>query len=234
MVGIIVAVSEELDAIKLHLKNSSVEEAFGTKFYVGEMKSKNGEGVKCVVVLCGVGKVNAARTAQLLIDKYNPEYVINVGVAGGISDKVKIGDIVIGDKLVQYDFDLTAFGRELGELSGGLGKYICSDKALVIKAHNILVNDDQVKGVLGIIASGDRFVTDTKVSKEVNKIFEADCVEMEGAAIAQVCHIDNVPFVVIRSISDSPNDNNKVDYDTFVSSASKTVADFVHQFVLVK
>ena len=105
---------------------------------------------------------------------------------------------------------------------------------MVIKAHNILVNDDQVKGVLGIIASGDRFVTDTKVSKEVNKIFEADCVEMEGAAIAQVCHIDNVPFVVIRSISDSPNDNNKVDYDTFVSSASKTVADFVHQFVLVK
>lgn len=228
MIGIIVAVEEELNAILSCVKETNVEEKFGMKFYLGKFNSSDKE---CVITLSGVGKVNSARTTQLLIDLFSPEFIMNIGVAGGISDKAKIGDIIIGEKLVQYDFDLTAFGREKGELSGGLGKYMFSDKELTIKAYNILSQDKEINGVLGTIASGDRFVTDKKISREINEEFGADCVEMEGASIAQVCFLCQVPFIVIRSISDSPNDNNKIDYDSFIEMASKNVAKFVSKLV---
>ena len=232
MIGIIVAVEEELNAILSCVSNIKVEEKYDTRFYVGDILSENNsEKKECVITLCGVGKVNSARTTQLLIDAYAPEYVMNVGVAGGISDKAKIGEIIIGEKLVQYDFDLTAFGREKGELPGGLGKFIYSDKELVIRAYNILSQDRELNGALGVIASGDQFVTDKKQSKEIHEVFGADCVEMEGAAMAQVCFLCHVPFIVIRSISDSPNDNNKIDYETFLEMASKNVAKFVSKLI---
>ena len=227
MVGIIVAVNEELEAILSKMNNITTDEKYGNKFYVGDITPKE----KCVLVLCGVGKVNAARTTQLLIDNYSPDYIMNSGVAGGISDKIKIGDIVIGKKLVQHDVDITAFGREKGELADGLGKYMASDENLVKKAYEILSNASSTNGVLGTIASGDQFVTSKRFSIDINKEFGADCVEMEGAAIAQVCKIDNVPFICFRSISDSPNDNNKVDYESFVKLASENVANFTKMFL---
>ncbi|MBR3280796.1 MAG: 5'-methylthioadenosine/adenosylhomocysteine nucleosidase [Clostridia bacterium] len=226
MVGIICAEPEELNAIKKHLTGTLVEEKYNNKFYIGDIGNR-----RFVIVLCGVGKVNAARVTQLLIDNYKPDYIINCGVAGGISEIAKIGDIVVGEKLVQYDFDLTAFGREKGEISDEVGKFIYSDKELVQKAYNVILMDETIKGLVGTIASGDKFITDTVLAKRINEEFGADCCEMEGAAIAQVCFLDKVPFIVIRSISDNPNDNNKVDFDEFLVSASETVAKFVVQFV---
>ena len=226
MIGIIVAVTEELEAIKGIMTDVKENKIFENQFYEGNIGKK-----EVVVSLCGVGKVNAARMTQIMIDKYSPEFIINSGVAGGISDKVKIGDIVIGQRLVQHDFDLTAFGREKGEISNRVGKFINSNDDLVVKAYITLTNDKELNGVIGTIASGDIFVTAPDMSKKINSKFEADCCEMEGAAIAQVCFLDNVPFIVVRSISDAPNDNNKVDYESFVGVASQKVARFVKEFL---
>ena len=222
MVGIIAAMPEEMNAIKEYMSEIKVE----NEFFIGTI-GKN----ECILTTCGIGKVNAARMTQMLISKYHPEAIINIGVAGGISDRVKIGDIVIGEKLVQYDFDLTAFGRELGEISDEIGKYIFSDLKLVEKANSVLKETSKIKAIRGIIGSGDKFVTETEKSKEINRIFNADCVEMEGASIAQVCFLDNVPFIVIRSISDSINDNNKIDFDKFVVESAKKAATFVYEFL---
>ncbi len=163
MVGIIAAVSEELEATKKVMKNITQERYYDNEFFIGEVGKK-----KCVLSLCGVGKVNASRTTQLMIDKYSPEFIINCGVAGGISDRVKIGDIVIGQKLVQHDFDLTAFGREKGEINQRVGKFIYSDDDLSVKAYIELSNDKELNGVMGTIASGDIFVTETNMSKKIN------------------------------------------------------------------
>ena len=226
MIGIICAAQEELDAVKNYMKNTIVEEKFDLKFYVGDIGNR-----KLALTLCGTGKVNAARTTQSLVDNYNPDYIINCGVAGGISDVVKIGDIVVGEKLVQYDFDLTAFGREKGEVSDKVGRFIHSDKALVEKAYGVIVRDDSIKGLVGTIATADKFMTSYEEARKVSQEFSADCCEMEGAAVAQVCFLDNIPFIVIRSISDTPNDNNKIDFETFIVEASKTVAKFVYEFI---
>ncbi|MBR6252962.1 MAG: 5'-methylthioadenosine/adenosylhomocysteine nucleosidase [Clostridia bacterium] len=226
MVGIIVAEPQELEAVKKHMKNTIIEEKYDLKFHIGDIGNK-----RFAVVLCGMGKVNAARTTQTLIDNYKPDYVINCGVAGGLNDIVKIGDIVIGEKIVQYDFDLTAFGREKGEVSDKVGKFVHSDKSLVEKAYGVIVRDDSISGIVGTIATADRFMTDPEEAKKVAMEFGADCCEMEGAAIAQVCFLDNVPFVVIRSISDTPNNNNKVDFDEFIGMAAENVAKLIIQFV---
>lgn len=223
MIGIIVAMNEEIDAIKEYMENIKTEVKYENEFFIGDIGKS-----KCILTVCGVGKVNAARTTQILIDCYNPEFIINIGVAGGISSRVNIGDIVVGEKLVQYDFDLTAFGREKGEISDKVGKFICSDSELVNKTEDIF-NSKKVgyNAVKGTIASGDRFVTEIDLSKNINSEFGADCVEMEGASIAQVCFLDQVPFIVIRSISDSPNEKNEIDHEDFLQMASKNVAEFV-------
>ncbi len=226
MVGIIAAMSEEMEAIKQYMENIKVEKEFENEFFVGKIGK-----TECVLTTCGIGKVNAARSTQLLICRYNPECIINVGVAGGIDNNIKIGDIVIGERFVQYDFDLTAFGRELGELPGDIGKYIYSDSKLLEKAENILINNSEQKAIVGTIASGDKFVTETEKSKEIYKSFDSSCVDMEGAAIAQVCFIDKVPFIAIRSISDSVNDMNKIDYEKFMPEAARKASDFVKEFL---
>jgi len=226
MIGIICAEVEELEAVKKHMKDIKTEGKFNNTFYLGTIGKE-----KCVVTLSRVGKVNAARSTQLLIDYYIPDYIINCGVAGGLGENIKIGDIVIGEKLVQYDMDITAYGREKGELPDGLGKYIYSNKILVDRAKKVLDGIEKVDGVIGTIASGDKFVTNVEESEQIHKEFEADCCEMEGGSIAQVCFIDAIPFIVIRSISDCPNDNNKVDFDTFLKNSSEIVANFIESFL---
>lgn len=226
MIGIIVAMKEELSSIKKYMKNERIEKVYENEFYIGDIEKNT-----CVLTVCGVGKVNAARTTQILIDNYKPDYIINIGVAGGINDELRIGDIVIGEKLVQYDFDLTAFGREKGEISDNIGKFIYSENNLLKKAEKTLWNNSKINVRKGIIASGDRFVTNKDLSKKIKDEFNADCVEMEGAAIAQVCFLDKVPFIVIRSISDSPNENNKVDFETFLKIATENVAEFIMNFI---
>ena len=226
-IGIIVAMEEELESILEIMDNIEEKEIYGLTFKTGQIE-KN----KIIVVKCGVGKVNAARVTQILIDTFNVKCVINVGAAGALNPFLNIGDIVIGEKLIQHDFDITAFDHDKGYITG-VGDYIYSDSELIEKfenaANNLKEKDYKIKK--GIIATGDIFCTDIEMKNKIFSKFDADCVEMEGAAIAQVCYLDKIPFIVIRSISDSPNGNNEIDFDKFVELASKRCANILREFL---
>ncbi len=184
--------------------------------------------MECVLVECGIGKVNAARSTQILIDNMKVECIINIGVAGGVSKELDICDIVVGEKIVQHDFDLTGFSHEKGYIPN-VGKYIKSDEYLVKIAMD---NCEGIKVHKGVIASGDIFVTEEKMSDKINTKFDALCVEMEGASIAQVCYLSHVPFLVIRSISDSPKKgNNKMSFDEFLLKSTDIVADYMKRIL---
>ena len=219
-VGLIFALKEEIDATIKEFE--LIEEIKIYDLIVYKCKYSN---LECFLVESGVGKVNAARVTQILIDILKVECVFNVGVAGSISSEIKIGDIVIGEKCVQHDFDLTAFNRKIGEIPN-VGIYIESDKTLLEIAKNISTKQNKY---IGTIASGDVFVSRKEKGLEIKKDFNALCVEMEGAAISQVCYISKVPFLVIRAISDSINNenNNITEYEEFLKSSSEEVARFI-------
>ena len=222
-IGIIAAMQEELGEILNIMNQISEKNIYDITFYEGKINESN-----IVVVKCGVGKVNAARTTQILIDRFNVKYVINIGSAGALNPNLNIGDIVIGEKLIQHDFDITAFNHKKGYITD-VGDYISCDNNLIKKfkdAANTL-NNKEYKIISGIIASGDIFCTEIKMKEKIYSKFNADCVEMEGAAIAQVCYLDHVPFIVVRSISDSPNGNNAIVFDEFVKLASKRCASIL-------
>ena len=220
-IGIIAAENEEIEAIKNSMKNVNEIKIYNLTFYTGIINNKN-----YIVVKCGVGKVNAARTTQILTDKFDIEYIINLGSAGAISDILNIGDIVVGNQLVQHDFDVTAFGREKGYIPE-TGKTFESDANLVEHCKEIKIND--IKIVIGKIASGDIFCRDIKMKEKIREKFNCDCVEMEGAAVAQVCYLNKIPFIVIRSISDIPNGKNEIDFNEYLELASKNCAEFIKQ-----
>ncbi len=222
LIGIITAMEEEKEEIKHEMTQIKINKIYDLEFIEGLIDNK-----KCVLVKCGIGKVNSARTTQILIDNYEIVFIINVGVAGSLNDKLNIGDIVIGENLVQHDFDITAFGHEKGYITG-VGKEIKSDENLIkiFKEASKELSKD-IKVILGNIASGDIFCTSVKMKEEILKTFNSDCVEMEGASIAQVCKLDKIPFAVIRAISDSPNENNNIDFDKFIKMASKRAAELI-------
>lgn len=220
-IGIIAAEAKEIEAIKEIMANIEEIEIYDLKMFKGEINGK-----KYIIVRSGVGKVNSARTTQVLIDKFDIEYIINVGSAGAINDTLNIGDIVIGENLVQHDFDVTAFGRDKGYIPD-TGKFFKAEEKLIEKCKNIKI--EKVNIITGTIASGDIFCTDVDKKNKIKKEFNADCIEMEGAAIAQVCFLNKIPFIIIRSISDIPNGNNQIDFNQFLEFASKNCAEFIKQ-----
>lgn len=218
-VGIVFAMEEELNALKKYLTITNEYNIFELKFYESILND-----IEVVLVESGVGKVNAARTTQILIDNMKVDYVFNIGVAGGVSTKLSVGDIVLGEKLVQHDFDITAFNHEKGYIPS-VGVYVDTDLYLLNIANEVLNSIDEVRYQRGIIASGDIFCTEAKMSEKINAKFNALCVEMEGASIAQVCYLSHVPFLIIRSISDVPNNNNTITYEEFLLSSCDVVAN---------
>lgn len=227
MIGIITAMDEETNEVKKVMENLEHFKIYDIDMYKGSISGKD-----CVLAKCGVGKVNAARTTQLLIEKNDVDCVINVGSAGALNPELDYGDIVISNKCIQHDFDITAFGHEKGYITD-LGKYFDADEKLVEKCDNILKNmlKDEYKTVIGTVASGDQFQNDRNNKKEIYNEFNADCVEMEGAAVAQTCKLCDVPFIVIRSITDKSNENEHVDFYEYLQMASKRCADFITEFV---
>lgn len=225
-VGIIFAMNEELQELKEYLMLEKEYNIFNLTFYEGKINDIN-----CVLVESGVGKVNAARTTQILIDNIKVDYIFNIGVAGGIDSSLNVGDIVLGDKLVQHDFDITAFNHSKGYVPG-VGDSVNSDEYLLKIAKKIF-NDENIKHKIGTIASGDIFCTESWMSEKINKKFNALCVEMEGASIAQVCFLSHIPFLVIRSISDVPNNDNVVTYEEFLNSSCKIVANAMSKILKI-
>ena len=221
-IGIIFAMEEELQSLLKIVELKKSKKIYDITFY--ECKLKENE---LVLAESGIGKVNAARCTQIMIDKMNVDCIFNIGVAGSLSKKVKIGDMVIGEKLVQHDFDLRAFNHELGYVPK-VGVYVESDPMLVKLAEKV-----EKEAHKGIIASGDVFCTEKEMSENLSKTFHAICVEMEGASIAQVCFLSNIPFLVIRCISDSPDgSNNKMTYDEFLKMSSEKAAKFLKEMIL--
>lgn len=226
-IGIIAAMKEEKDAIITIMENTKNTKIYELTFVEGTINNR-----ECILVESGVGKVNAARTTQVLIDKYDIDFVINVGSAATANNLLEIGDIVIGKTLVQHDFDITAFNHPKGYISN-VGSNVRSDEKIVEKFELAIekMKNKDFKIKIGTIASGDIFCTDPNMKEKINNKFNADAIEMEGAAIAQTCYLDNIPFIVVRSISDNPNNNNNITFEEYLKLASKRCATILKEFI---
>lgn len=222
-IGIVFAMKEELDELLNIVEKENEYKIFDLDFYECTYKDK-----KLVLVESGVGKVNAARACQILIDNMEIDYIFNIGVAGSVNKDVKVLDIVIGNRLVQHDFDITAFNYEKGYIPNIGAKFVESDPYLIKIAEEI--GDDTTH--TGVIASGDIFCTEEAMSSKIATKFGALCVEMEGASIAQVCYLSHIPFLVIRSISDSPTGgDNTLTYEEFLKLSSSKVAGYLKRLI---
>lgn len=215
-IGIIFAMDEELEEMLKLVKLNKVNKIYDLSFYEGSIENK-----ECIFVSSGVGKVNAARSTQVLIDNYAPQYILNVGVAGGIDSGLEVCDIVVGDKLVQYDFDITAFDHPLGYVPK-MGVYISCDERL----RDIALSNKKYNVKRGIIATGDKFCTRKEISMMIRDEFNASVVEMEGASIGGVSYLCGIPFLVIRAVSDVIGKDNLLTYDRFLKKSCAEVAGF--------
>lgn len=228
MIGIICAMQVEADGIITLCENTESREIYGMNYTTGTLCGK-----EIVVVVCGVGKVNAAMCAVTLINKYQPSLVINSGVAGALSPLVSIGDIVVGTKAVEHDMNTTALGDKRGEISFPDGKvmYFECDRAAVTLMASVCKELPDTRVAQGIIASGDMFVSDRRQRLRLNDRFSALACEMEGAAIGHACYCCKVPFAVIRAISDDLDENKGMDFVKFCELASKKSVAAINAFV---
>ncbi|RGU82118.1 5'-methylthioadenosine/adenosylhomocysteine nucleosidase [Ruminococcus bromii] len=228
MTGIICAMQIEADGIIALSQNTQTEEIAGMKFTTGTLNGKD-----IAVVVCGVGKVNAAMCAVVLIEKFNPDVVINSGVGGSLSPLVSIGDIVVATKSVQHDMNTTALGDRQGEVSfpDGTKIFFDCDKAVVEKLTQACRTLPDTKVEQGIIASGDIFVSDRKKRKRIADTFGALVCEMEGAAIGYVCYALKTPYGIIRAISDDLDENKGVDYEKFCKLAAKKTVGAICEYL---
>ena len=227
-IGIITAMEEETEAILNIMKDIKVRQTYNLRFLIGTIQGKN-----CVLVKSGVGKVNAARTTQVMIHNFNIKYIINLGSGGSINGLLNIGDVVIAKHVVQHDFDITAFGHSKGYITGVGDKIICN-RELVNELEQIIrsIPERSYQIKIGVIASGDIFCSETWMKDKIRAKFDADVVDMEAAAIAQVCYLDNIPFMGIRSISDTPNGNNANTFEENLKLASKRCANILKEFLV--
>ena len=228
MIGIICAIQIEADGIIALCENVKTTTHAKMKFTLGTLHGKD----VCIVV-CGVGKVNAAMCALMLIEKYKPNLVLNSGVAGSLSPIVGIGDIVVATKSVEHDMNGTALGDKQGEITfpdGNMMFFECDKQASTLLAA-ICKEIPDTKVAQGIIASGDIFVSDRKQRFKINDRFGALACEMEGAAIGHVCVRCEVPYGIIRAISDDLDENKGMDFVKFCELASKKTVAAVSGFV---
>ena len=225
-IGIIVAMDEERQEILDLMTEIEIKQIYNLRFITGKIRKKN-----CVLVKSGVGKVNAARTTQILVDNFELDFVINAGAAGAINYLLNIGDVIIAKHVVQHDFDITAFGHSKGYITGIGDKIIC-DRELVTAFENMIKHMEermyQIK--MGIVASGDIFCTQIEMKNKINAKFNADVVDMECASIGQVCYLDDIPFISIRCVSDIPNGKNESTFNENLKLASKRCANIINEF----
>ena len=224
-IGIIFAMQEELIELKNYLHINKEKKIYDLTFYEATLNNQN-----IILTESGIGKTNAARTTQILIDYYKPEAIFNIGVAGGIAKNLEVGDIIISTSLVQHDFDITAFDHPKGYIPN-IGNTIPIDNNLLNTTKTIL-DTNNISYKEGVIASGDIFCTKESMATKINTQFNALCVEMEGASIAQTAYLSKTPCLVIRSISDCPDNNNKVTYEEFLETSSKKVAQIMYTILI--
>ena len=215
MIGIIGAMEEEVLSLAEMMTDIETDSVAGMIFKKGVL-----EGKEVVIVRSGIGKVNAAICTQILADRYGVSAVINTGVAGSLKNEINIGDIVISSDAIQHDMDATGFGYKLGVIPRMPVSVFEADKKLIELAKEACKEAVPEIGVfVGRVVSGDQFITSKEVKDKLIANFEAYCTEMEGAAIAQAAYLNNIPFLVIRAISDKADNSASMDYSEFERKA---------------
>lgn len=222
LIGIIGAMEVEVQALKDLMDNAELKEISTVVFYRGKIN-----GIDTVVAVAGVGKVNAAVCAQTMILEYSPDYIINTGVAGGLSEELKIGDVAVADKVAEHDMDTSPLGDELGFITGINKVYMQCDEYISGLMYDAAKSVDGINAVRGTIASGDQFIASEEQRRFIKKNFNAVAAEMEGAAIGHVCTMNNVKFGVLRAISDGANSDSTIDFPTFTKMAVKNTVEII-------
>lgn len=224
-VAIIGAMDEEVDVFRSLL----TDEKETTIAHVTCIEGKI-NGTSVIILKSGIGKVNAAIATTLVMERYHPRAVINTGSAGGFAEELNVGDVVISSELVQHDVDVTAFNYVHGQVPG-LPPTIPATKELVSIAENTMKNI-QLTSKTGLIGSSDVFMEDPTKVEAVHTLFPSMlAAEMEGAAIAQVCHQYGVPFVVIRSLSDIAGKKSSVSFDDYLHTAAKHAGKCIENMI---
>ena len=214
MIGIIGAMSAEVEALKAKIENAKTEKISGAEFVSGKLSGKD-----VVVAQCGIGKVFAAICAQTMILHYGATTLINTGVAGTLSDETGILDFAISSGVVQHDMDTIAIGDAPGLISGINIVEIPAAKSLCETVVSTAVEQGN-RAIAGIVASGDQFINNASRKAFIRDTFGAVCCEMEGAAIGQVCYVNGVDFVIIRCISDNASGEAEMEYPEMVKIAA--------------
>ncbi len=227
MIGIIGALDAEVEMLQNMTEDKKEEVVSGTTFITGKLHGKD-----CVIAQCGIGKVNAAVCAQTMLLRFRPDAVINCGIAGALRHGLRIGDIVVAQDAVQYDMDTTEFGDRPGLLNIGKESMVeipCS-RELAGALMQACVSLGIDNAVTGRIATGDRFISKPEARTQIHELFGADACEMEGGAIAHACRLNGTPFAILRSISDSMDENSTEDYLTFKNHAAQSAAKIISAF----
>ena len=226
MIGIIGAMSIEVEGLKNKLEDAKCERISGSEYVSGKLCGKD-----VVIAQCGIGKVNAAVCVNTMILKYGVSAVINTGVAGTLCEKIGILDFAISSGVVQHDMDTTVFGDAPGFISGIDIVNIPASAKLSELALSIAVSQGN-KCEVGTIASGDQFISSVEKKNYIRNTFSAIACEMEGAAIGHACYLSLVDFVVIRCISDSATGDAEMEYPEMVKRAAKKSMALVEAMVL--
>ena len=225
-IAVVGAMEQEIELLRESMANVK-HVSFG-KFsaYEGELARK-----RMVLVLSGIGKVNAAVSTSWVIHQFAPDCVINTGSAGGLGKGLKVGDVVIGETVAHHDVDVTAFGYVWGQVPQ-LPAVFVSDSNLIRQAEKAVQVFEGAAVTQGLIVSGDRFVHSSEGVAEIRSHFpDVKAVEMEAAAIAQTCHQLEVPFVIIRAVSDSADEKADISFEEFLKTAAVSSAKMVTEIV---
>lgn len=216
-IAIMGAMQEEIAPLLEYFKDYKTVEFANNQYYTTTYK-----GLELVIAYSKIGKVNASLTATTLIEKFGAQQLFFSGVAGAVNPKLKIGDLVVATQLVQHDLDISVFGHPYGFVPGG---NVFTSTTQELREQVIKVAKKHNKTVLeGIIATGDQFICDNAKKEWIKTTFNADAIEMEGASVAVVCHALNVPFCIIRAISDAADKEADFSFDTFLETAVKESA----------
>lgn len=227
MLGIIGAMDEEVDKLKESMEDVQIVKRANMEFNKGSIYGKD-----VVVVRSGIGKVNAGICAQILVDLYEADAIINTGIAGSLKTEINIGDIVLSADTVQHDMDAVAFGYPVGQIPRMDTLAFPADEKLIALAKECCERvNPEIDVFVGRVVSGDQFIADKKVKERLIENFEGYCTEMEGAAIGQAAYLNNVPYVVIRAISDKADDSASVDYPTFEAKAIKHTVNLMKEMI---
>ena len=226
-IGIIGAMAEEVDLLKNEAKDLKTTKLSGMDFCEGTLEGKN-----VVIVQCGMGKVNAGVCANTLIGEFGCTKIINTGVAGSLDNQIDIGDIVVSVDAVQHDFTVEAIGFQKGEIPyTGLYAFPADEemRKMAVAAAQEAAPDQHV--FEGRVCTGDQFISSKEQKEKILSDFGGLCCEMEGGAIAQVCYLNNTPFVIIRAISDKADESESVNYEIFKAEAAANCANIVKYMI---